>query len=66
MLNFINERNIQFPILADNNSELFNKLQIKIFPTKFLVKNGIIIKTLFGNFPNEKRMFEDLQAGDSE
>lgn len=66
MLNFINERELRFPVLNDKNGELFKKLQIKYFPTKFLVKDGVILNTWFGNFPNEKKMFEDLQVGDSE
>ncbi len=63
ILTFANKNGIKFPILIDVNAELFNKLQIRYFPTKFLIEDGVIIKTLFGNFPNEEKVFEDLEIG---
>ena len=66
ILDFISEKELDFPILIDKNSDLFAKLQIKYFPTKFLVNDGIILKTLFGNFLNEEKLFQDLEIGDSE
>ena len=63
ILTFANKTGIKFPVLIDVNAELFNKLQIRYFPTKFLIEDGVITKTLFGNFPNEEKVFEDLEIG---
>jgi peroxiredoxin len=65
MLRFIKENGVSFPILKDDNSELFRNLHINYFPTKFLVKDGIIVKTLFGNFQNEQKLFEELEIGET-
>lgn len=66
ILVFISKHQIQFPILIDDKAELFRKLQIKYFPTKFLIEDGIITRTWFGNFSNEEKLFQDLQIGDIE
>ncbi len=55
-----------FPILKDENMDLFRTLGIRYFPTKFLIKDGVIVKTFFGNFANEQKLFEDLELGATE
>ncbi len=61
MRSFVQENRIEFPILNDENLELFRKLKISHFPTKYLVNDGIIVKTFIGNFPNDEKLFEDLE-----
>lgn len=66
ILTFVDKYQIQFPILIDDKAELFRQLRVKYFPTKFLIEDGIITRTWFGNFPDEDRLFQDLQIGDTE
>ena len=61
IVNFAKENNVKFPILIDVNAQLFKELQIRYFPTKFLLDDGVIVKTFFGNFPNKDKIFEELK-----
>jgi thiol-disulfide isomerase/thioredoxin len=53
--------NVSFPLLFDRNSLLFKELQIRYFPTKLLINNGIIVKSWIGNFENEEKMLKELE-----
>lgn len=50
---FVEQNGIVTAILHDKNAELVQLLGVKYFPTKFLVQDGIIVKTWFGNSLNK-------------
>lgn len=47
-------------IVLDQHAELMKSLSVKYFPTSFLVEDGVITKTWFGNSPNQTELFERL------
>lgn len=46
---FVGDNALDISILRDKDATLMNNLSVKYFPTKFLVQDGIIVKTWFGN-----------------
>ncbi len=57
---FITEQGFNIRIVLDGNGELMNALGVKYFPTKFLLQDGVIKKTWFGNSPNEADLLKEL------
>jgi thiol-disulfide isomerase/thioredoxin len=57
---FIKENKVSTEIVLDQHAELMKSLSVKYFPTSFLVENGTITKTWFGNSPNQTELFKRL------
>jgi len=57
---FIQQHEIKTKILLDKDAALMQSLSVKYFPTKFLVEDGVIVKTWFGNSPDESELFKQL------
>lgn len=60
---YIEEQNVKFPVLIDKKGQLLKELGIKYFPTKFLIENGIITKTIIGSAPDKNKLFQDFNLG---
>lgn len=57
---FIEQNNIKFPIVIDKQGQLLKNLRIKYFPTKFLIENGIITKTIIGSSRDKDKFLQDF------
>lgn len=57
---YISLNNFKTSILHDKDAELMKRLSVRYFPTKFLIQNGIIVKTWFGNSRSESELFQEL------
>lgn len=57
---YIEQNNVKFPILIDKKGQLLKNLSVKYFPTKFLIEDGIITKTVIGNSPNKDKFLQDF------
>jgi peroxiredoxin len=57
---YIEQNNIKFPVVIDKKGELLKNLNIKYFPTKFLIENGTIIKTVIGSSRNKDKFLQDF------
>lgn len=55
---FVRIRNLTFPVLFDKDTKLFNALKIKYAPSNFILRDGVIKSTWFGN-PKDKTDFLD-------
>lgn len=53
---FVKKFDLKFPFLLDKESGLRQSLDVRRFPTKFLVENGIIKKAWYGKTPDEARL----------
>jgi len=53
IVDFIKEHGVSTEIVLDQHAELMKSLSVKYFPTSFLVEDGIITKTWFGNEASE-------------
>jgi len=62
---YIEQQNIKFPVLIDKEGQLLNELSVKYFPTKFLIENGIISKTVIGSSPNKDKLLQDFNLGEA-
>jgi len=60
IMNFIQENEFKPKILLDKDGKLMKSLSVKYFPTKFLVVDGVIVKTWFGNSPDQAELFRQL------
>jgi peroxiredoxin len=60
IIKFIQEHDIKTEILLDKDAALLQSLSVKYFPTKFLVEDGVIVNTWFGNSPDEAELFRQL------
>lgn len=58
--NFIKENEVGTKIVLDEDGTLMRALSVKYFPTKFLIEDGVIVKTWFGNSPNQAELFKQL------
>ncbi|HEY0428722.1 MAG TPA: TlpA disulfide reductase family protein [Pyrinomonadaceae bacterium] len=61
---FVKENNIAFPVLIDSGAEIFRSLQLKYFPTKMIIENGVITKTWFGSSPSQETLLKELNLGE--
>ncbi|CAN5772746.1 hypothetical protein BH20ACI4_BH20ACI4_19730 [soil metagenome] len=57
---YIEQNNIKFPVVIDKKGELLKNLNIKYFPTKFLIENGIITKTVIGSARDKDKFLQDF------
>lgn len=60
IINFIQANEVKTNILLDKNAKLMALLRVKYFPTKFLVKDGVIVNTWFGNSLSREGLFQKL------
>jgi peroxiredoxin len=60
ILNFIKENEVGTNIVQDEDGTLMRALSVKYFPTKFLIDNGVIVKTWFGNSASQADLFQQL------
>lgn len=51
--NFVKENGYKFPFLLDKDSGLRVGLDVRIFPSKFLVEDGVVKKAWYGKSPDE-------------
>lgn len=50
---FLRDNGVTANILVDKHGVLMESLKVKYFPTKFLLQDGIILTTFFGNSQDE-------------
>jgi len=60
IITFMQANEVKTSILLDKNSMLMESLRVKYFPTQFLVKDGVIVNTWFGNSLNREELFQKL------
>jgi peroxiredoxin len=60
IIDFIHENNVSTEIVLDQHGELMKSLSVKYFPTSFLVEDGVITNTWFGNSPSQAELFKRL------
>lgn len=58
---YIEDNGIKFPVLHDSQAAFMKSVNLRYFPTSFLVNNGIISKAFFGVPRNEDAMRSFLQ-----
>lgn len=57
---FVRENQVKTEILLDSHAQLMKALSVKYFPTSFLVENGVITKTWFGNSASRQQFLEHV------
>jgi len=57
---FIQQNEVKTEIVLDQRAELMKSLSVKYFPTSFLVEDGVIVKTWFGNSASRTHLLEHL------
>jgi thiol-disulfide isomerase/thioredoxin len=60
IVDFTRDRGIKTQVLLDKNGELRSLLKVKYFPAKYLVVDGTIVKTWFGNSPDRETLLKEL------
>ena len=60
IIDFIQQNEVRTEIVLDQHGELMKSLSVKYFPTSFLVEDGVIVKTWFGNSPSQTELFKHL------
>lgn len=50
---FVRENDIKFPVILDKNAELREALDVRIFPSKYLVEDGVVKKAWYGTAADE-------------
>jgi peroxiredoxin len=58
--NFVKEYDFKFPFLLDKDSGLRLGLDVRIFPSKFLVEDGVVKKAWYGKAPDEAMLRSQL------
>jgi peroxiredoxin len=58
--NFLKENNIRTSILMDEDGSLMKALSVTVFPTRFLIQDGVILNTWFGNSASKAQLFQEL------
>lgn len=61
---YIKQNNVKFPIVVDKKGRLSENLHIRYFPTKFLIEDGIIVKTVIGSSPDKGKFLQDFNLGE--
>lgn len=56
---FIQQNDINFPILVDKNGSILGKMDLKYFPSNFKLENGLIKKVILG-VPENEKVFSDF------
>ncbi len=57
---YIENQNINFPVLIDKDGKILKELNLKYFPTNFKLENGVIKKVSFGSPKNQEDFSEFL------
>jgi peroxiredoxin len=57
---YIKQNNIEFPVVIDKQGQLLKNLSVKYFPTKYLIENGIIVKTVVGSSRDKDKFLQDF------
>ena len=60
LTDFIKENKVSTEVVWDQHGELMKSLSVKYFPTSFLVEDGVITNTWFGNSPSQSDLFKRL------
>jgi peroxiredoxin len=60
LLDFIQAHGIKTHVLLDKDGKLMYALNVKYFPAKYLLVDGTIVKTWFGNSPDRETLFKEL------
>jgi peroxiredoxin len=63
--NFILKYKFPFPIIWDEGGKIKNSLGVKYFPANFVVENGVIVKSWFGNPKDKDELFQKLNMSES-
>jgi peroxiredoxin len=58
--NFVKEYDFKFPFLLDKDSGLRRGLDVRIFPSKFLVEDGVVKKAWYGKAQDEAMLRSQL------
>jgi peroxiredoxin len=58
--NFLKENGFGTKVLNDEDGSLMQALKVKIFPTRFLIQDGVIVNTWFGNSASKAELFGEL------
>jgi peroxiredoxin len=58
--NFVKEYDLKFPVLLDKDLGLKQSLDVRIFPSKFLVEDGIVKKAWYGKAQDEAKLRSQL------
>lgn len=61
LASFVAEQQLNVEILLDSDARLLHSLGVKYFPTKFLIVDGVIQQTTFGNSVDEAGLLKQLQ-----
>ena len=60
IMTFVQEQEIKTKILLDKDAKLMKSLSVRFFPTKFLVEDGMIVNTSFGNSLDQAALLKEL------
>jgi peroxiredoxin len=60
IIDFTEAHALKTRVLLDHEGRLMSSLKVRYFPTKFLLVDGTIVKTWFGNSPNRETLFKEL------
>ena len=61
LMSFARMHNFKFPILLDRESKFRKSLNINYFPANFVINNGIIVKSWFGNPRDKEDLYRKLE-----
>jgi hypothetical protein len=57
---FVKEYDFKFPFVLDKDSGLRQGLDVRIFPSKFLVEDGVVKKAWYGKAPDDAALRRQL------
>lgn len=60
ILDFVNTHQFSTKMLVDKDAELMRRLHVKYFPARFVLQDGIILKTTFGNSVSSDHLSREL------
>ncbi len=63
---FVQENQIEFPVLLDSGGRVFAGLGISFIPAKVLIENGTITRTWFGSSPSKSALIRDVGEVESQ
>jgi peroxiredoxin len=58
--NFLQANGFKTKFLFDRDGELMKSLHVKYFPARFVIEDGVITKTTFGNSRSQEDLFKEL------
>jgi peroxiredoxin len=61
---FVIANDFKFPFILDRDSGLRQFLDVRIFPSKFLVEDGVVKKAWYGKAPDEAALRSQLALGE--